>query len=144
MSPNAVGVHPSLIISGSMASKRSESKDIVESATGDAVEQASMSFPIYEDTKLIVDKDIKLKWQEVNDAFVGTFGEDLEDFQVYANIHKSGLYWIACTYPVFPCAYIIHWIVSHTNLKMMTLSSTSGTQLATFRIKNYHQMYRLL
>ena len=44
---------------------------------------------------MIVDKDIKLKWQEVNDAFEGTFGEDLNNRQVYVNIHKFGLYWIA-------------------------------------------------
>lgn len=50
-----------------------------------------MSLSIYEDTKLIVDKDIKLKWKKVNDAFSGTFVEYLEHQQVYVNIHKSGL-----------------------------------------------------
>lgn len=45
-----------------MASKRVESKDIVESATGDEIEQVSMSLPIYEETKLFIDKDIKMKW----------------------------------------------------------------------------------
>ena len=44
---------------------------------------------IYEDNKLIIDKDIKLKQKEVNDAFSGTFGEDLEDHQFYVNIQKS-------------------------------------------------------
>jgi len=45
-----------------MASKREGSKDIDGSETRDAVERVSMIFSIYEDTKLIVDKDIKLKW----------------------------------------------------------------------------------
>lgn len=62
-----------------MAFKRVRSKDTNGSAIGAVVERVSTSLSIYEDTKLIVDKDIKLKWKEVNDAFVGTFGEDLED-----------------------------------------------------------------
>jgi len=45
-----------------MASKRAGSKDIIESATGDAVEQVSMSLLIYEDTKLSIEKYIKMKW----------------------------------------------------------------------------------
>ena len=65
-----------------MASKRAGSKDINGSATGASVERVSISLSIYENTKLIVDKDLKLKWQEVNDAFAGTFGEDLEYCQV--------------------------------------------------------------
>ncbi|MCY6525026.1 hypothetical protein, partial [Actinobacillus pleuropneumoniae] len=94
--------------SRSMASKRVGSKDTDGSATGATVERVSTSFLIYEDTKLIVEKDIKMKWQEVNDAFAGTFGEYLEDHQVYVNIHKSNLYWIACRYLVLPCADMIH------------------------------------
>lgn len=62
-----------------MASKRVGSKDTDRSATGLTVERVFASLLIYEDTKLILEKEIKLKWQEVNDAFVGTFGEDLED-----------------------------------------------------------------
>ena len=75
-----------------MASKRAGSKDTNGSATRAAIKRVSASLLIYEDTKLILDKDIKLKWQEVNDAFTGTFGEDLEDRQVYMNINKCGLY----------------------------------------------------
>lgn len=56
-----VGVHPSLSNSRSMASKRAGSKDTDGSATGAAIEQVSTSLLVYEDTKLIVDKDIKLK-----------------------------------------------------------------------------------
>jgi hypothetical protein len=89
----------------SMASKRTGSQDTDGIAAGAAVEQVSSSLPIYEDTKLYLDKDIKLKWQEVNETFTGTFGEDLEDRQVYVNIHKSGLYRIACRYPAFPCGH---------------------------------------
>lgn len=63
---------------------------------------------IYEGTKLYLDKDIKLNWKEVNETFIGTSGEDLEDRQVYVRIHKSDLYWIACRYPTFPCVYMIH------------------------------------
>ena len=96
---------------------------------------------IYEDTKLYLDKDIKLKWQEVNETFAGTFGEDLEDRQVYMNIHKYGLYQIAWRYPAFPCMDMIHWIISQTNLKKMTLSSVSGMKLATFWAWDYEEMY---
>jgi hypothetical protein len=144
LSPDLAGVHPPLSSSGSMASKRAGSKDTDGSATGAAVERVSQVLSIYEDTKLILDKDIKLKWQEVNDAFAGTFGEDLEDRQVYVNIHKSGLYQIACRYPhVFPCADMIHWIVSHTDPETMTLSSVSGTKIATFRAQDYDEMYQM-
>ena len=92
----------------SMASKREGSQDTDGVAAGTTVEHVSSRMPIYEDAKLYLDKDIKLKWQEVNETFAGTFGEHLEDRQVYVNIHKSGLYWIACRYPVFPCADMIH------------------------------------
>lgn len=45
-----------------MTSKRAGSKYIDTSVTGVVVERVSASLPIYEDTKLILDKDIKLKW----------------------------------------------------------------------------------
>ena len=108
-----------------MASKRAGSKDTDESATGVAVERVSASLPIYEDTKLILDKDIEFKWKEVNDPFSRTFGEDLEDRQVYVNIHNSNLYWIACRYLAIPCIDMIHWIISHTDPQTMTLRNVS-------------------
>jgi len=109
------------------------SNDTDRSATGATVERVSTSLPIYEDTKLIVGKEIKLKWKEVNDAFVGTFWEDLEDCQVYVKIHKSGLYQIACRYPVFACIEMIHYIVSHSYRETMTLSSVTRTEISTIR-----------
>ena len=133
MSLGITGVQLSLNSTGTMASKRARSKDTDESTIGAAVERVSTSSSIYEDTKLIVDKGIKMKWRHVNDAFAGTFGEDLEDRQVYVSIHKFGLYQIACKYPVLPCADMIHWIISHTDPKTMTLNSVSGTEIATFR-----------
>jgi len=129
MSLDIAGVHPSLSSSWSMASNRVRSKDTDRSTTRVVVKWVSTSFPIYEDTKLIIDKDIKMKWHEVNDAFSSTFGEDLEDCQVYVNIHKSILYWIACKYRTFPCADMICWIVSHTDPKTMKLSSVSGMEM---------------
>ena len=92
----------------------------------------SSNLLIYEDKKLYLDKDIKMKWQEVNETFTCTFGEDLEDHQVYVNIHKSNLYQIACRYIVFPCTDMIHLIVSHIDPETMTLSSVSGTKIVTF------------
>lgn len=44
-----------------MTSKGAGLNDTIESATGDAVEQVSMSLLIYEDTKLFIEKDIKMK-----------------------------------------------------------------------------------
>lgn len=108
LSPDLSSVHPPLISIGSMASKISGSKDTDGSAVGAVVEHVFARLPIYEDTKLFLDKDINMKWQEVNEAFTVTFGEDLEDHQVYVNIQKSGLYRIACRYPAFPCADMIY------------------------------------
>ena len=143
MSPGTVGVHLSLSSLGSMVSKRTGSKDTYEITTRDGVEQVSMSFPIYEDTKLLIDKDIKLKWQDINDTFSGTFEENLEYRRVYVTIHKSGLYRSSCKYPTFPCTNVIHWIVLHTDPETMVLSSASGTQLATFMAKDFQDMYHL-
>ena len=133
MSQVIVGVPSSLNNLGSLASKRARSKDTIGKATGDEVEQVSMSLSIYEETKLLVEKYIKLKWQDINDTFLGTFGEDLEDHRVYVNIHNSVLYRIACWYPSFPCANMIHWIVLHTNPETMVLINVSGIEIATFR-----------
>lgn len=99
---------------------------------------------IYEDTKLIVYKDINVKWKVVNDSFSGTFGGDLEYHQVYVNIHKFGLYQIACRYPMLPCMDMIHWVASHTDLLTITLSSVSGTDMATFREDDYDDTYQVL
>lgn len=143
MSPSIIGVHLSLNSSGTMASKRVGSKDTVESETRDAVEKLSMRLHIYEDIKIFIDKDIKMKWQEINDTFSGTFEENIEDRRVYINIHKFGLYRIACRYPTFPCADMIHCIVSHTDPETMALSSASGTKLATFWAKYFQGIYHL-
>lgn len=126
-----------------MASKIVGSKDIVGSENGDSVEQVSMGLLIYADIKLVIDRDIKLKWQDINDTLSGTFEEDLEDCKVYVNVHKSSLYQIACSYLVFPCADMLHWIVLNTNPEMMTLSSISVTNIATFRENDYQDMYHL-
>jgi len=91
-----------------MSSKRIGSHDTNGMVAGTVVEQVSSGLSIYEDTKLYLDKDIKLKWKEVNETFRGTFGEDLEDHQVYMNIHKSGVYWIACKYLALPYTNMIH------------------------------------
>lgn len=56
------------------------------------------------------------------------------------NIHKSGLYKVACRFPMFPCRYVIHWIVSHTDLETMILRSASGARLAPFRIEDYQEI----
>lgn len=105
-----------LNIIGTISSKRKGSKDTIESATGDVVKQVSMSLPIYEDTKLFIDKELEIKWKDIKEIFSCMFEENLEDSRVYVNIHKSGLYRVARRYPMFPCTNMIHWIVSHTNL----------------------------
>lgn len=111
-----------------MASKRDGSKDIVERSTEDVVEQGSVSLPVYIDTHLFIEKDIKITWKDINTIFLAIFEENLEDRQVYVNIHKLGLYKVACRFPVFPCADVIHWIVSHTDPKTMILRSMSGAK----------------
>lgn len=141
LSPGIISACPPLSSTGTMASKRAGSQDTVESANGDAVDQVSMRFPIYEDKNLFIEKDIKMKWQDINDTFSSTFEENMEDCRVYVNIHKSGLYRISCRYPTFPCAEMIHYIVSQTNPKTMVLRSVSGTQLDTFGAKDFQEMY---
>lgn len=108
LSLGITSVHSSLSSTGTMVSKRVRSKDIVESATGDAVEQVSMSLLIYKDTELFIAKEIKMKWQDINYTFLGTFQENLENRRDYVNMHKFGLYQIACWYLVFPCTNMIH------------------------------------
>ncbi len=107
------------------------------------VEQVLVSLLVYADTHLFIEKGMKLTWQEIEDIFAGDFKEDLEDRQVYVNIHRLGLHKVACMYPTFPCADIIHWIVSHADLETTTLTNTTGTQLSTLKMENYHQMYHL-
>lgn len=115
-----------------MTSKRKGFEDIYGIVAGAAANQVSSGLLIYNDTKLYLDNNIKLKWKEVNETFTGTFGEDLKYRQVYVNIHKFGLYWIACRYPTFPCADMIPCIISHTDHETMALRSVSGMELATF------------
>jgi len=71
-----------------MTSKRTGSKDTNGIAVGAATVLVSFGFLIYKGTKLYLDRDVKMKWKEVNETFSGTFGEDLEDHQAYVNIHK--------------------------------------------------------
>jgi len=104
MSLDIGDVFPSLNSSFSLASNRVGSKDTNGSVTRDAIKRVSMIFMIYEDTKLIIDKDIKLKFQEINDSFLVTFLEYIEYCKVYVNIHKSGLYQIRCRCHAFPYA----------------------------------------
>jgi len=103
-----------------------------------------MIFHIYEDTKLFIGKEIKMKWQDINDTFSSIFEVNVEDCRVYVNIHKSRLYWIAYRYPAFPCMDMIHWIVLHTDPVTMVLRSISGIALPTFREKDFQEMYHLL
>lgn len=91
-----------------MASKRARSKDTVESITRDVVEQGSMSLPMYTDTHMFIEKDIKIAWKDINTIFLGSSEENLKDQQVHANTLKSELYKVSCRFPVFPCADVIH------------------------------------
>lgn len=78
MSPDLLGVHTPLSSTRSMASKREGSQDANRKAAGAVVERVSSNLPIYEDTKLFLGKDIKMKWKEVNEAFAGNFEADLK------------------------------------------------------------------
>lgn len=91
-----------------MASKIAQSKETVEIATRDVVEKLSMSLTIYEDTNLVKDREIKMKWQDINDMFSSTFEENPEDYRLYVNVHKSSLYRISYMYPTFPYVDVIH------------------------------------
>ena len=43
------------------------------------VEYVPMKLPIYVDTQLFVEKDMKMTWPEIKDIFSYSFKEDLED-----------------------------------------------------------------
>lgn len=62
---------------------------------------------------------------------------------MYINVHRSRLHRVACIYPTFPCVDVISWIVSHIDVKTMTLSSTNGRRLATLLAADYRHMYHL-
>ena len=64
MSPGITSVHLPLSSIGTMAFRESRVEDTIHSTLGDAVDQGSMNLPIYEDIKLLMDKDIKMKWQQ--------------------------------------------------------------------------------
>lgn len=98
MSLGIIGVHQSLSNIITMDSKKAGSKDTVESSTRDVVEQGSMSLPVYIDTHLFIKKDIKITWKDINTIFSCSFEENIEDRQVYVNIHKSRLYNVACRF----------------------------------------------
>lgn len=134
LSPSTIVFFEHLLSSiGNMASKRARSKDIVRSSTRDVVEQVSMSLLVYIETHMFIEKDIKITWQDINTIFTGNFEENLEDWQVYVNIHKSRLYKVACKYHTFLCTDVIHWIISHTDPETMILINVSGVEIPTFR-----------
>lgn len=78
LSLGIISVHHTLSSTSTMASKRTGLKDTIDSTTGDVVDQVSMSFPIYKDTKLFIDNEIKITWQNINNIFSGTFKNNLE------------------------------------------------------------------
>lgn len=108
LSPGIIGVHLSFNNTCTMPSKRAWLKENIESVTRDAVEQVSIGLPMYEDSKLFIDKENKMKWKYTSNIFLGTFEENLGDEGVYVNIHKSGLYQITCKDLAFPCVNMIH------------------------------------
>lgn len=133
LSPSITGVHESLNSTGTMASKRVGLKDTIESTTEDMVKKMSMGLLMYEETRLLIDKENKIIWEDINHIFLGTFEENLEDRRVYVNIHKPRLYRVACRYLTFPYVDMIQWIVSHTALEKIVLSNVNGTKFSTFR-----------
>lgn len=96
-----------------MVSKRDTSKETTKRSTGEAVEQILVDLPVYVDTQLFIEKGTKLTWYQIKDTFGEDFMEDLEDWKVYINMQRLGLYKVACKYYTFSCADIISWIISH-------------------------------
>lgn len=125
--------------------KRFVSKDTIESNIGEAVESTPMNFPIFSDIQLFIEKELDITWQKVNEVFLEkSFKADLEDWQVYINVQRSGLHKISCIYLFFPCADIISWTLSHMDNKTMILSNSNGKRLAYFMEPNYQLMYHFL
>jgi len=64
MFPSIIDVPLSLNNTSTIAFRRAESKDTVESTMGVAAKKVFMSLPSYENIKLFIDKDIKMIWQQ--------------------------------------------------------------------------------
>lgn len=64
MSTGIAGVHLPLSSTSTMAFRRAESKDTVESTMWVVAKQVFMILPTYQDIKLFIDKDIKIIWQQ--------------------------------------------------------------------------------
>jgi len=77
--PGATVVEQRLKSTSNMASKRARPKDTVERSIRDVVEHVSMNLPVYVDTQLFIEKDMKLTCQGIKDIFSCSFKEDLED-----------------------------------------------------------------
>lgn len=99
---------------------------------------------MYTNTHLFIQKDIKITWKDITNTFSGTFKENMDDWQVYVNIHKLGLFKVACRFPVFPCVYMIPWIVSHADPKTMVLSSVNGEIFSSFWMEHYHGIHHFI
>lgn len=95
LSTAIIVVCPSLSSTNIMVSNRSRSNDTIESETGDVVEQVSMILPFYEDTKLFIDKEIKMKWQDINDNFqehLMRIWKTIESMSTFTSLAYSGLH----------------------------------------------------
>ena len=73
-----------------------------------------MNLPIYADTQLFLEKHMKITLQEIKDIFAGSFKEDMEDWQVYVNIHKVGLYKVwGLVGTSYQGDHLTCWLVQH-------------------------------
>ena len=62
LSPGTLFADESLSSKGIMVSKRVGSKDTIERNTGDVVEQVPINLPIYADTQVFIEKEMKITW----------------------------------------------------------------------------------
>lgn len=75
----------------------------------------SVNLPVYANTHFSIEEGIKSTWQKIKDTFAEDFKEDLEDRHFY-----------------------ISYIISHTYLETVTMSSASRIELTNFNAYYYH------
>ena len=127
-----------------MASKRADAKKIVESSTGEVVEQVALNFLVYSNIQLFIEKGSKITWQQIKYDLTKEFQEELEGWKVYLNIMQLGFYKVSYRYLTFQCVDVISLVVSNSDVETITLRNTTGHKFATFLAANFKQMYHFL
>ena len=62
---------------------------------------------------------------------------------VYQRIRDSGLHMIVSRPAILPCNDVVRWIIDHANVKDRSFNTSTGSQLANFRLETFIRIYAL-